>query len=146
MSDRYESFTFSAFRKLSKEFGDFLDKSISAIKLSPNEVVVLTSLDKICSASEIATNFGVSKALISRSVKRLKNLELLSVTISSVDKREQILALTDSGKEIAKLAHEAVDEFFARAYNDFSHDEKEVLTALLSKMLANLAEDDIDEI
>ncbi len=146
MSEHYESFTFSAFRRLSKQFGDFLDKTIGEIKLSPNEIVVLTSLDKICSASELATNFNVSKALISRSVKHLKSLGFLQVSISSVDKREQILTLTESGQEIAKVAHGAVDEFFAKAYADFSADEKEVLTALLSKMLINLSEDGFDEI
>ncbi len=146
MNINCETFTFIAFRRLSKEFGDFVDRFIPTMKLSPNEVIVLTSLEKICNASEIAENYNVSKALISRSVKRLKNLELIEVSISVVDKREQILTLTDKGREVADVAFKAIDSFMAQAYADFSDDEKEVLTALLSKMLFNLAEDNIDEI
>lgn len=62
-------------------------------------------------ASDIAQNACVSKALVSRSVKELREKGLISASISEVDKREQKLSLTPEGEKAAQLIADANQNF-----------------------------------
>ena len=54
------------------------------------------------------------------------------------DKREQQLALTDEGREVAALIDEANRRYFATAFANFEQTEKAALKALLDMMMSNL--------
>ncbi|MEG1529622.1 MAG: winged helix DNA-binding protein [Clostridia bacterium] len=114
-------------------------------ELSPNEIVVLASLDNVTTASEIAADADVSKALVSRSVKLLKEKDFITTTISEIDKREQALALTKKGETVAALIDQANRRFFATSFANFEENEKLVLEALLKMMLNNLNIGGIDD-
>ncbi|MBO4695381.1 MAG: winged helix DNA-binding protein [Clostridia bacterium] len=111
--------------------------------LSPNEIVVISSLSVTTKASEIAKISDVSKALISRSVKLLKSKDLINISLDTLDMREQTLTLTEKGEEIAKRIIKCKEKFFEKAFKDFSEDESEVLKALLNLMANNLNIDNI---
>ena len=106
--------------------------------MSPNEIVVLSSIETTPTASEIASLSDVSKALVSRSVRLLKEKKYITATVSEDDKREQELALTEEGKKIAELIDEANRRYFATAFANFEANEKQVLKALLQVMMRNL--------
>ena len=129
---------FACYKKLEKSYTDFQLNALDDYDLSPNEIVVLSNLEKIKTASEIALKTDVSKALVSRSVKFLKEKGYITTTVSEEDKREQFLALTEEGKKIALLIDEANRRFFATAFANFEDTEKRVLTALLRMMMRNL--------
>lgn len=129
---------FSCYKKLEKNYIDFLQNALISYDLSPNEIVVLSSLENINTASEIALSSDVSKALVSRSVKMLKAKGHITTNISPVDKREQTLELTESGKEISLLIDEANHRFFATAFANFEENESKLLKALLNMMMRNL--------
>lgn len=129
---------FACYKKLEKSYTDFQLNALDDYDLSPNEIVVLSNLEKINTASEIALKTDVSKALVSRSVKFLKEKGYITTTVSEADKREQFLALTEEGKKIAVLIDEANRRFFATAFANFEDTEKRVLTALLKMMMRNL--------
>lgn len=133
---------FVAFRKLLRSYTDYQMRELKDYDLSPNEIVVLSSIGSVGLASDIAENACVSKALVSRSVKQLKDKGLITATISTVDKREQTLRLTDEGEKVAERIAEANHKFYVAAFKRFEDNEKRVLQALLGLMLQNLESED----
>ena len=132
------NFVFSSFRKISRKYSDFLAEGLKDHDLTPNEIVVLSSLESVSTASDIAKDSEVSKALVSRSVASLKEKGLIKVTISEVDKREQKLVLTEEGMRVADIV-EALNEDFAKlTFASLQENEKRVLMAILKIMLANV--------
>lgn len=138
MEIKNAAYYFSCYKKLEKNYIDFLQNALISYDLSPNEIVVLSSLENIDTASEIALSADVSKALVSRSVKLLRDKGHIVANVSPVDKREQTLELTESGKEIATLIDEANHRFFATAFANFEENESKLLKALLNMMMRNL--------
>ena len=132
------AYFFAAFRKLLKSYTDYQLKELKGYNLTPNEIVVLSSIGVVGMASDIAQNACVSKALVSRSVKELREKGLISASISEVDKREQKLSLTPEGEKAAQLIADANQNFYKVAFED---NEKRVLQALLQLMLNNLDEE-----
>ncbi len=135
------AYFFAAFRKLLKSYTDYQLKELKGYDLTPNEIVVLSSIGVVGMASDIAQNACVSKALVSRSVKELREKGLISVSISEVDKREQKLSLTPEGEKAAQLIADANQNFYKVAFRRFEDNEKRVLQALLQLMLNNLDEE-----
>lgn len=135
------AYFFAAFRKLLKSYTDYKLKELKGYDLTPNEIVVLSSIGVVGMASDIAQNACVSKALVSRSVKELREKGLISASISEVDKREQKLSLTPEGEKAAQLIADANQNFYKVAFRRFEDNEKRVLQALLQLMLNNLDEE-----
>lgn len=135
------AYFFAAFRKLLKSYTDYQLKELKEYDLTPNEIVVLSSIGVVGMASDIAQNACVSKALVSRSVKELREKGLISASISEVDKREQKLSLTPEGEKAAQLIADANQNFYKVAFRRFEDNEKRVLQALLQLMLNNLDEE-----
>lgn len=135
------AYFFAAFRKLLKSYTDYQLKELKGYDLTPNEIVVLSSIGVVGMASDIAQNACVSKALVSRSVKELREKGLISASISEVDKREQKLSLTPEGEKAAQLIADANQNFYKVAFRRFEDNEKRVLQALLQLMLNNLDEE-----
>lgn len=138
MDIRNAAYYFACYKKLERSYIDFQLSALDEYDLSPNEIVVLSSLETTNTASEIALSGDVSKALVSRSVKLLREKEYIVATVSPVDKREQTLEFTPQGKKIAALIDEANRRFFATAFANFEDTEKKVLSALLNMMMRNL--------
>lgn len=135
---------FADIRKVLRTYTDFQTDALDKFDLSPNEIAVLSSIGSYNTASEIASCSNVSKALVSRSVKSLKAKGYLITNISSVDKREQMLVLTEGGQKVADCIFDVYKRFYSIAFNDFSNDEMTVLNALLKLVLKNLSAGDID--
>lgn len=135
------AYFFAAFRKLLKSYTDYQLKELKGYDLTPNEIVVLSSIGVVGMASDIAQNACVSKALVSRSVKELREKGLISASISEVDKREQKLSLTSEGEKAAQLIADANQNFYKVAFRRFEDNEKRVFQALLQLMLNNLDEE-----
>ena len=138
MDIKNAAFFFSAYRKLLRSYTDFQLNALEGYELSPNEIVVLSSIETTPTASEIALKSDVSKALVSRSVKLLKEKHYITATVSDEDKREQYLSLTEEGKKVAELIDEANRRYFATAFANFEQDAKAALKALLGVMMRNL--------
>jgi len=132
------NFIFSSFRKISRAYADFLTEGLKGHDLTPNEIVVLSSLESVSTASDIAHDSEVSKALVSRSVASLKEKGLIRVSISEVDKREQKLILTEEGQRVAGIIESLNEEFAKAAFATLQDNEKRVLMAILKIVLANV--------
>lgn len=132
------NFIFASVKKVSRAYADFLSKELEDYDLSPNEIVVLSSLDSVSTASDIAHDSDVSKALVSRSVASLKEKGLIKVSISEVDKREQKLVLTEQGARISELIDLLNEQFARKAFGSFQENEKRVLVTLMKIIVANV--------
>lgn len=132
------SFYLVAFRKISRAYQEFQLKALDGYDLSPNEIVVLSSLGTVSTASQIATDYDVSKALLSRSVKLLKQKGYIVASISEQDKREQDLSLTDEGRAVADVIAEANRHFFQKAVRGIEGESLEVVKLMLKVLMSNL--------
>lgn len=131
---------FASFRTLLRTYNEFVTGRLCEYSLSPNEVTVLDALQNVGTASAIAKDADVSKALVSRSVKSLRDKGLIEITISPIDKREQDLRLTDAGREAAERISAANDEFFALATKNTDDKALEITELMLEIILKNLHE------
>lgn len=129
---------FAYFRTLMRNYNDYVTECVSDYALSPNEVAVLDGLQTVSTASAIARDADVSKALVSRSVKSLKDKGLIETSISAVDKREQDLRLTESGKEVAKRIEDANKKFYRLATQGIVPKAFEITELTLETILQNI--------
>ena len=129
---------FASFRTLLRTYNDYVTECVSDYALSPNEVAVLDGLQTVSTASAIARDADVSKALVSRSVKSLKDKGLIETSISAFDKREQDLRLTDSGREVAKRIDEANERFYSIATQNTQERALEITQLMLEMIMQNL--------
>ncbi len=106
---------------------------------SPNEIAVLMGLETVNTASQLAKDLDVSKALISRSVRSLKERGLIDISISKMDKREQNLSLTEEGERLAKRLASIERRFCSTALNGLS-DELEIVVKKTLKLILKNAE------
>ena len=101
MDVKNAAYFFSAYRKLLRSYTDFQLNALEGYDLSPNEIVVLSSIETTPPPSEIALRSDVSKALVSRSVKLLTEKNYITATVSDEDKRAQHLTFTHEGRKVA---------------------------------------------
>ncbi len=144
--DKHCAAMFSSFRAILREYNAFLTNAVSDYRLSPNEIVVLSSLQNVSNAGQIAKESDVSKALVSRSVKLLRGKRLIEVTISAVDKREQDLRLTEEGAKVAERIAAANRAFGEEALHNVDFEAVEMMKLLLRLVLRNLGVEDIKDI
>ena len=135
------AYLFDSFKKLEKAYTQSLLKKLGKYHLSPNEIEVVCCLLKTSSAREIVLMTDVSKGLVSRSVKGLKNKGYIITTLSETDKREQYIALTDEGEKIRVIIEESRAEFFERAFQHYETTERQVFEALVKMLTKNLGID-----
>lgn len=132
------AYFFSAFKKLEQSYTKHLLNALGRFTLSPNEIEVLCCLIHTNSAREIVAMTDVSKGLVSRSVKSLKEKGYITAQVSNADKREQTLVLTSKGEEIRLAIEETRAQFFEKAFNHFETTERQVFEALLKLMTNNI--------
>jgi len=138
MNNKELSELLSSLRALQRARSEFLQNSVAKFAFSPNEAQILAALKKPLTASRLAKNTGVSKALISRSVKSLASKGLIEINVSSDDKREQLLTLTDSGREISRMIAEADAEFMNKLLRNIEAGPLQITQLTLKVMLMNL--------
>lgn len=140
MDINYESnaYLFASFKKLEKAYTEYLLKKLGKYHLSPNEIEVICCLDRTSSAREIVLMTDVSKGLVSRSVKGLREKGYITTTLSDKDKREQYLALTEEGEAIRLVIEQSRVDFFEKAFEHYEGTERQVFEALVKLMSKNL--------
>ena len=80
----------------------------------------------------------MSKALLSRSVKLLKEKGYIVSTISEQDKREQDLSLTEEGRAVADVIAEANRHFYKKISQGVDANTLDVVKMMLKVLMANL--------
>ena len=90
--------------------------------------------------SELADEVGVGRATISRQLKRLENLGLLTRRPDPEDSRGQLLELTPEGVRRLTEAQDARREWLRAALTKWSEDEVAQLASVLERLNVTLDE------
>ena len=125
------------FHKLARLYDEYMSAGLKEYELSPNEITVINSISQKSTASKIAKDNEVSKALVSRSIKSLESKGIVSSTISSSDKRESNLALTDLGRTIQSKIRRLNNRFAEKTLNRFDDNKRRTFGMLLRVLCEN---------
>ena len=96
-------------------------------------------------ARDISVSFGFPQNTLSRAVKKLLGLGLISRRTGSEDRRAQVLSLTPAGRALLEDATPRFVDEEARLLDALSQPERETLARLLSKIVVAAARRPVDD-
>lgn len=94
-----------------------------------------------CTANQLVAVTGRDKAQITRLIKELEGMGLITRTPHPSDKRSQLVVLSEPGCALMEQTVRAEQEVEARLCKGMSRQEVETFVALANKMLVNLLDD-----
>ncbi len=94
-----------------------------------------------CTQKEIADFFALSKAAVTKSVKRMLKSELIVRHVNDTDERKYALYATEKGEKMFKEFIHIIRDVDAMALQDFSDEQRKVFGECLEKMMNNLETD-----
>ncbi|MDF2847871.1 MAG: winged helix-turn-helix transcriptional regulator [Oerskovia sp.] len=83
--------------------------------------------------SDLAQQFGVGRATISRQLARLESVGMVDREVDPDDSRGQIITLTEAGETLLRTTHERRVDSISQALSDWSPDDVAALAALLHR-------------
>lgn len=111
-----------------------------SITLSPNEknILIVLANNEMSTPAAIADILGVSKALVTRSIKALADKKLISIQVNPDDRRSLKILLTENGEELAEVCRQVRQDFISQLTNGIAAKDLNTFTEVLTKMLSNL--------
>jgi len=94
-----------------------------------------------CKQKDIAEQFLLSRAAVTKSVKRMLKNELLSRDVNPNDERQFKLFLTEKGTQLTDQARACMDEIDKLTFKGFSEEELEMLDSFFLRIADNLETD-----
>ncbi|MBF5058169.1 MarR family transcriptional regulator [Alcanivorax sp. 521-1] len=91
-----------------------------------------------CTAQHIAAVTGRDKAQITRVIKELENMALITRTPDPEDRRSQLLALSETGAGLMARIQEAEDDVKARLLKGVPKRDQDTFIEIGNRMLDNL--------
>lgn len=91
-----------------------------------------------CTAQHIAAVTGRDKAQITRVIKELETMALITRTPDPEDRRSQLLALSDTGAGLMARIQEAEDDVKARLLKGIPKRDQDTFIEIGNRMLDNL--------
>jgi MarR family transcriptional regulator, temperature-dependent positive regulator of motility len=83
--------------------------------------------------SDLAQQFGVGRATISRQLARLESVGLVCREVDPDDSRGQIITLTDAGVDLLKTTHARRVDSISQALSEWSPEDIAALAGLLHR-------------
>ena len=90
---------------------------------------------------EIADYFALSKAAVTKSMKRMLKGELVERTVNENDERKYALYVTEKGQKLLDDCNEKFEAVDDLTLKDFSDSEKEQLNDFILRIIDNLETD-----
>ncbi|QXP70683.1 MarR family transcriptional regulator [Polaribacter sp. R2A056_3_33] len=136
----------SGLERISKAFRVLLWEESKLYKISPIQIQLLifcgTHKKEDLNVSFLATEYDLTKATISDSIKVLLKKELLSKTINAKDSRRFTVQLTKKGKEIVEKTS-GFTTVLKESINSFSELEKGIFLERLMLLIYQLNQKDV---
>lgn len=86
---------------------------------------------------ELAERMRIRPQSLTEALLSLENIGFITRTRSERDRREQVVSLTESGREHSKWFHRISEEVTHRMFACLTEEEKECLASLLSKVISD---------
>ncbi|MBE7702047.1 MarR family transcriptional regulator [Oerskovia sp. Sa1BUA8] len=83
--------------------------------------------------SDLAQQFGVGRATISRQLARLESVGLVDREVDPEDSRGQVITLTEAGATLLRTTHERRVDSISQALSDWSSEDVAALAGLLHR-------------
>ena len=121
----------------------------SDIPLSPIQVRIIkyimksTSNDKEVFQRDIEKKFEMRRSTTSGILNTMERNNLIKREISSLDKRQKKITMTEYGEEIADRIKKNMSSFEKRIIKDINEDELNTFFLVLDKIKNNLEEDHV---
>lgn len=121
-----------------------MHESCFAKEIVPGQHPLLNYLSRSPEATqqELATMLFVSPASVAQSTKRLQKAGLLEKESDPENLRKNRLRVTAAGQEAVNSVRSVIDSLDERVLNGFSQQELDTLSAMLDRMIINLASED----
>ena len=100
-------------------------------------VMVLADAEWL-SVSEIGELANTKLAAMTKTVKRMKEEDLVETREGNEDRRVTLVALTDQGRLAAEAGMEAAARVANQAFFQFSPEEQQQLSSMLARVVKNL--------
>ncbi|MBZ7987899.1 MarR family winged helix-turn-helix transcriptional regulator [Campylobacter canadensis] len=107
------------------------------LNFSDLRVFSYLSKTKDCNISSICAYYDLDRALLSRTINKLKQMKLIHIS-KNEDKREKIISLSTKAKEIYFDINIKLQAFDETLLSPLNSDEKYMLFNLLDKINKNL--------
>jgi DNA-binding MarR family transcriptional regulator len=101
-------------------------------------ILMYISKNEYTNQDKIAKNFMADKGTIAKTVKNLEKKELIIRKENPNNKRENIVSLSQKGKNIISYLNELLLEWREIIFKDFSGDEINQFISLKEKMITNI--------
>lgn len=88
--------------------------------------------------AELAARTGQDRNNLSRTLDLLVRKRLALRDVSSADRRQSLVFLTDEGKRLGSAAYEAVNEYREILFAGFSQQEIDAFAAAIARLTSNL--------
>ncbi len=94
-----------------------------------------------CSQQQIADKFALSRAAVTKSIKRMMAAGLIERNVNETDERQYMLYVTKKSQRLTKTNRDAFAEVDKLTYKGLTEQESEQFSALLLKIQNNLETD-----
>ncbi|RXE98403.1 MarR family winged helix-turn-helix transcriptional regulator [Pseudoalteromonas sp. PS5] len=129
--------------KFMKEFREQLDRELKLANLDYNpvfyKVLKLVASIPNCTAQKITTIFGKDKALVTRIIKEMVNLDLIEQERDKKDSRKKILSLTAKGRDTLITFQEVQGKLEKLITSSVSPEEIEVFLKVINSIKSDIS-------
>lgn len=137
------SSTLSLISHIHSEAAGFLEKKLAekgleSLASSHGFILFILSKEKSMLMGELSSAINRDKSTTTALVKKLEKLGFVKTEKSAEDSRKKIITLTEKGKKYNETTSELSKNLLAKAFNEFSDEEKNSLLSLLCKLSENL--------
>ena len=94
-----------------------------------------------CSQKDIADRFALSKATVTKSVKRMIKNGIITRVVNPEDERKFMLKATEKGLELSKTFISVFENVDKLTFKDFSEEEIEQFGRYMDRIMENLETD-----
>lgn len=125
---------------LNRDFIRYSELKLSEYGLTLNmwRCMMIIEGNKGCNLKDIAKLLNVDSAIITRNIKKLKDLNYVTKIKRDNDNRFFDLCITDKGIDTLKILNQYHDKWYEKITNNFNKEEINDLISMLNKLCNNI--------
>lgn len=130
--------------KVAKELADVFNRKLLAHGITRSQWIAMyyISLNDQINQKELADLVGTKESTIAGILNRLENEGLIKREVSTEDKRQKFLRLTELGEEKNKVYSQIAENFKDTCVEDIDPKDIEVFVRVLNSMYAKFRDED----
>ena len=117
---------------ISKMYNKTANKYMGSMALGM--IILNIDINRGTPSTKLGPIMGMESTSLSRSLKKLEELELIERTMDLKDKRKSVIKLTKKGKKRRELAKKTVLDFNDQVFSYFKKEETDVFFKILQKV------------